>query len=119
MYFVCDQIQVAGNMSNCQKCYPAILFESYLGFDQDVETALEQATKKTQSIRKEAEKLARHPFRETLHDDILQGLRHISIERAIYWFDILEDETLIRILAIFYGGQDHHTKILMRLLGGA
>ncbi|MEE9330459.1 MAG: type II toxin-antitoxin system RelE/ParE family toxin [Parvularculaceae bacterium] len=94
------------------------LFESYLGFDQNVETALEQATKKTQSIRRAADKLAKHPYRGTVHDDILKGLRHITIERAIYWFDILEDERLVRILAIFYGGQDHHTKMLTRLLGG-
>ncbi len=92
------------------------LFESYLSFDEDIETALEQAEKKTQSIRRAADKLAKHPFRGTLHDDMLQGLRHITIGRAIYWFDILEDEKLVRILAIFYGSQDHHTKMLPRLL---
>jgi plasmid stabilization system protein ParE len=94
------------------------LFDNYLSFDEDIETAIEQAEKKTQSIRKAAGKLAKHPFRGTLHDDMLQGLRHITIGRAIYWFDILEDVGLVRILAIFYGGQDHHTKMLARLLGG-
>ena len=94
------------------------LFESYLSFDTGIEFALEQAQNKTQSIRKAADKLAAHPFRGTLHDDILPGLRHITIGRAIYWFDILEDKKLVRILAIFYGGQDHHTKMLTRLLGG-
>jgi len=94
------------------------LFESHLSFDEDIETAIKQAEKKTQTIRKAADKLARHPFRGTLHDDILPGLRHITIDRAIYWFDLLEDQGLVRILAIFYGGQDHHTKMLTRLLGG-
>ena len=65
-----------------------------------------------------ADQLAKHPFRGTLHDDMLLGLRHITIGRAIYWFDILEDVRLVRILAIFYGGQDHQTKMLTRLLGG-
>lgn len=97
------------------------LFESYLSFDEDIETAIKQAEKKTQSIRKAADKLAKHPFRGTLHDDMLQGkpkagLRHITMGRAIYWFDILEDAGLVRIFAIFYGGQDHHTKMLTRLL---
>ncbi|PHQ59848.1 MAG: plasmid stabilization protein [Robiginitomaculum sp.] len=94
------------------------LYESYLSFDEDIETAIEQAEKKTQSIRKAVDKLEEHPFRGTLHDDMLQGLRHVTISRAIYWFDILEDKRLVRILAIFYGGQDHHTKMLIRLLDG-
>ncbi len=94
------------------------LFESYLSFDADVETAIKQAEIKTQSIRKSADNLAKHPYRGTLHDDILQGLRHITIGRAIYWFDILKGAGLVRILAIFYGGQDHHAKMLTRLLGG-
>ncbi len=94
------------------------LFESYLSFDEDVDTAIAQAENKTQSVRKAADKLAKHPFRGTLHDDVLQELRHITMGRAIYWFDIVEDAGLVRILAVFYGGQDHHTKMLARLLGG-
>ncbi len=92
------------------------LFESYLSFDEDIQSALEQAEKKTQSIRKTAETLSRHPYRGTLHDDLMQGLRHITIGRAIYWFDIAEDEQLVRIFAIFYGSQDHHLRMLTRLL---
>ncbi len=92
------------------------LNESYLSFDEDIETSLNQAGIKTQSIRKATNKLATHPFRVTLHDDGTQKLRHITIGRALYWFDILEDERLVRILAVFYGGQDHYTKILTRLL---
>ena len=92
------------------------LFESYLHFDEDVEAALRKAEHKTQSVRKNANKLATHPYRGTLHDDLLPGLRHITVERAIYWFDVIEDQNLVRILAIFYGGQDHQTKMLLRLL---
>lgn len=94
------------------------LYESYLGFGEGIETALGQAEIKIQPVRKAAEKLSRHPFRGTRHEDLLPGLRHITIGRAIYWFDVLEDEQLVRILAVFYGGHDHHTKMLTRLLGG-
>jgi len=92
------------------------LYESYFGYDEDIISALRQAEKKTQSIRMNAEKLVKHPYRGTLHDDLLPGLRHITMGRAIYWFDVLEDEAKVRILAIFYGGQDHHVKMLVRLL---
>jgi len=95
------------------------LFESYLGFDENIETALQQAEKKTRVIHENAIKLAKYPFKGTLHDDLLPGLRHVTINRAIYWFDIVEDESLVRVLAVFYGGQDHKTKMLTRLLGGA
>jgi len=94
------------------------LFESYQSFGDGIVSALQQAETKTQSIRKSADKLAAHPFRGMLHDDMLPGLWYITMGRAIYWFDILEDERLVRMLAVFYGGQDHHTKMLTRLLGG-
>ncbi|MGB8814013.1 MAG: hypothetical protein WCC57_12600 [Paracoccaceae bacterium] len=45
-----------------------------------------------------------------------RGLRHLTIARAIYWFDVNEAELRVRILAIFFGGQDHVRLMLTRLL---
>ncbi|PHR62210.1 MAG: plasmid stabilization protein [Robiginitomaculum sp.] len=93
------------------------LFESYLVFDQDEDMALQKAEEKTQTIRLDAEKLAQFPYRGTLHESILPGLRNISFGRAILWFDILEQDQQVRVLAIFFGGQDNQNKMLLRLLG--
>ena len=41
----------------------------------------------------------------------------MSIDRAIYWFDVDEAARKVRILAVFFGGQDHVRHMLVRLLG--
>ena len=46
----------------------------------------------------------------------MPGLRHLTIDRAIYWFDVNEAEQRVRVLAIFFGGQDHVRHMLTRLL---
>ena len=36
--------------------------------------------------------------------------------RAIYWFDVDEGRRTVRVLAVFFGGQDHIRRMLIRLL---
>ena len=92
------------------------LFESYLGFGENVEAALDHCEARISDIRQEADRLASAPFRGESHDDLLPGLRHLTIDRAIYWFDVDEAEQRVRVLAIFFGGQDHVRHMLTRLL---
>lgn len=40
----------------------------------------------------------------------------MTIDRAIFWFDLDEAERVVRILAVFFGGQDHIRHMLRRLL---
>lgn len=93
------------------------LVDSYLSFGEAVETAIERAEERVQSIREDAESIAESPYRGTLHDDLLPGLRHVTLGRAIIWFDIVERSEEVRILAVFFGGQDHRRRMLARLLG--
>lgn len=69
------------------------------------------------AIRKAADRLERFPLRGTARDDILPGLRFLTVARAIYWFDVDETARKVRILAVFFGGQDHIRHMLVRLLG--
>ena len=92
------------------------LFESYLGFGESVELALDHSDARIRDIRQVADRLALAPFRGENHDDLLPGLRHLTIDRAIYWFDVNETEQRVRVLAIFLGGQDHVCHMLTRLL---
>ena len=80
------------------------LLESYLGFGEGVE------------IRATANRILTAPHRGERHDDILPGLRHLTINRAIYWFDVYEERETIRILAVFFGGQDHVRHMLARII---
>lgn len=93
------------------------LVDSYVGFGDDTETAIMRAEARIQSIREDIARLGQLPHRGTLHDDMLPGLRHVTIGQAIAWFDIDEDAKLVRVLAVFFGGQDHIRRMLMRLLG--
>ena len=96
------------------------LFESYRDFGENIEEALAHAARRIDAIRRSANQLCMAPHRGTLHEDMLPGLRHIAIDRAIYWFQVHEEEGMdegrVRVLAVFFGGQDHIRHMLARLL---
>ena len=92
------------------------VFESYLGICENVEAALDHCGARIRVIRQEDDRLASAPFRVESRDDLLPGLRHLTIDRAIYWFDVNEAEKAVRVLAIFFVGQDHVRHKLRRLL---
>jgi plasmid stabilization system protein ParE len=93
------------------------LFESYLGFGESVGEALDHAMRRILDIRRAADKLSSFPIRGTERDDILPSGRYLSIDRTIFWFDADEAAVKVRILAVFFGGQDHVRHMLVRLLG--
>jgi len=92
------------------------LFESYVGFGESSEEALDRAAHRIMGIRQGADQLATFPIRGTSRDDVLVGVRYLTIDRAIYWFDVDEAAQMVRILAIFFGGQDHVRHMLVLLL---
>ena len=92
------------------------LFESYVEFGEAVGAAIDRAEERVQSIRADIEALAKAPHRGTMHDDILPGPRHVTLGRAVIWFDIVEEKDDVRILGIFFGGQNHFRHVLARLL---
>ena len=92
------------------------LYESYRSFGTRVEAALDHSEDRIRDIRREADRLAAAPFRGESHDDLQPGLRPLTIDRTVYWFDVNEAEKRVRTLAIFFGGQDHVRHMLTRLL---
>jgi len=67
-------------------------------------------------VRVAAERILSAPHRGERHDDILSGLRHLAIGRAIYWFDVDDAGQTVRVLAVFFGGQAHVRHMMVRLL---
>ena len=92
------------------------LFEAYRGFGEPGADAFEKAARRVQGIRADAEGIAKAPYRGTLRDDIAPGLRVVTIDRAVFWFDLDEERQAVRVLAVFFGGQDHIRHMLARLL---
>ncbi len=94
------------------------LFESYVAFGEAPEEALARAAQRVMDIRRAAGRLATFPVRGTARDDVFPGIRFVAIAGALYWFDVDQTTRTVRILAVFFGGQDHVSRMLVRLLGG-
>ena len=92
------------------------LLRSYLDFGESLEGALDHAGRRILGIRAAAERILAVPHRGERHDDILPGSRHLTIGRAIYWFEVDEARLAVRVLAVFFGGQDHVRHMMIRLL---
>ena len=92
------------------------LTDSYLAFGESPEGALDRAEARVLEIRAAARRILAAPHRGESHDDILPGLRHLALGRAIYWFDVDESRRTVRVLAVFFGGQDHVRRMMIRLL---
>lgn len=89
------------------------LVDSYVGFGEPVDEAFRRAAQRVRAIRRPADPL---PHRGARHDALRAGLRHGTMGGAVYWFKIDEDAAVVRVLAIFFGGQDHIRRMLIRLL---
>jgi len=92
------------------------LFESYLIFGETAAVAFEKTTERITSIRNDARRLEKAPFRGTICNDIGEGVRHVTLGRAVFWFDILEEPKEVVILAVFFGGEDHRGQMTLRSL---
>lgn len=96
----------------------AFLAASYRDFGEPPDEAARHAEVRIDAIITAAERLAAAPFRGEAHDDVLPGLRHLTLDRAIYWFCVEEKVRQVKVLAVFFGGQDHQRHMLVRLLQG-
>ncbi len=92
------------------------LTQSYCGFGEPQAEANRHAQVRIEAIIAAAERLATAPFRGECHYDLLPGLRHLALDRAVYWFRPRSEQREIQILAVFFGGQDHQRRMLVRLL---
>ena len=92
------------------------LADSYVSFGEPRTAAAAHTLERVGRILDAMERIAAAPYRGEVHDDLLPGLRHLTLERAIYWYRLAEDIETVQVLAIFYGGQDHVRHMLLRLL---
>ena len=94
------------------------LTESYQSFGEDFDDAAKSAAERLRGIETEMLSLGDAPHQGTLRPDLLPGLRSVTKSRAVFYFDVDDDRRVVRVLAVFFGGQDHHRRMLGRLLGG-
>jgi len=94
----------------------AHLFQAYRAFGESSAEARHHAEARVDAIIATAERLALAPMRGGDEGDLLPGLRHLTLDGAVYWFLVEDGSRQLRVLAVFFGGQDHRRHMLVRLL---
>lgn len=87
----------------------------YRDLGDDWDSATERAAVRIDSALVYLRTFASHPYRGTEHPEIRQGIRTVTSNRFVFYFEIDEAAEEVRILAIFFGGADHSRQILDRL----
>ena len=92
------------------------LVETAEHFGEDPETAFLRAEKRIIKIQESLESLVKAPHQGTLRPHLGHSIRNVTKNKAIIYFEVDDDELVVRVLAIFYSGQNHDAHILLRLL---
>jgi toxin ParE1/3/4 len=76
--------------------------------------ALDRAAARIRSIEDDTERLGR-ALQGTLREELRPGLRQATGNRAVFYFEVDEAAEEVRVLAVFFGGQDHIAQMLRRI----
>lgn len=88
------------------------LTNAYVGLGEAPPSAVARAIERVRAIRSNADRLGLAPGVGALREDIGEGLRHVTFDRAIHWF--IADGGVVTVLAVFLAGEDHHHKARTR-----
>lgn len=91
------------------------LVEAYREFGDTLPDAFDRAARRIRAIEAEMLSLGNEPYQGILRPAMAPGLRQITKNKAIFYFDIDEQRSAVRVLAVFFGGQDHQRHMLKRL----
>ena len=94
------------------------LHASHLAFGESPAAAARLAEERVVAINRARFRLVRTPRIGTRHMIGPQECRQVTMDRAIYWFELHDDRRTIRFLGIFHGGQDHLGRMMRRLGAG-
>jgi plasmid stabilization system protein ParE len=94
------------------------LAETYQSIGDAPDDAYEQAVARIRTIENHMAALGSDPFQGVLLPDLLPDLHRVTTNRTILYFHVDEAMSVVRILAVFSGAQDHHMRMLLRLAGG-
>ncbi len=94
------------------------LLKNYMDLGEPDDVAFERAAARVTGIQDSVLGLAKNPYRGTLREEMGKNLRNITINKAIIWFQLDEERQSVRILAFFFGGQDHMRHMMRRMLDG-
>ncbi|MFE0755562.1 type II toxin-antitoxin system RelE/ParE family toxin [Inquilinus sp. NPDC058860] len=91
------------------------LVRVYQEYGDDLDSAIERAAIRIDSALAYMRTFETHPHRGTEHPRIRPGVRSVTDKSFVFYFEIDEPGSEVRILAAFFGGADHRRQILDRL----
>ena len=92
------------------------LTAAYLTFGEPLSEAQRHAAERIDSIQDAMLTLGRMPHQGTLRLELGPAVRSVTKARAVLYFEVDDDQLRVRILAVFFGGQDHTRHMLQRSL---
>lgn len=92
------------------------LFAAAQECGESEEGAFQLAERRITEIEANMEDLGRAPHQGTLRPVLGDGVRNVTKGRAIFYFEVDDARKILRVLALFHGGQDHDALFLLRLL---
>ena len=92
------------------------LHEAALSFGEDPEEAYARAATRIRAIEDAMEALGKAPHQGTLRPELLAGLRSVTKGRAVFYFEVDDEAAAVRVVAVFFGEQDHQRRMLLRVM---
>ena len=91
------------------------LCDSYQGYGYDARSAAVRARERVLGIERDLKSLQQAPYRGTLVPILGSDIRHVTKNRAIFYFIVDAEKEVVRVLSIFFGGQDHQPIMARRM----
>jgi plasmid stabilization system protein ParE len=91
------------------------LVEVYQEFGDELEDAMKRAAARVDDALAYMRTFELHPYRGIEHPNIRLGIRTVTNKKFIFYFEVDEPASEVRILAAFFGGADHRRQIVDRL----
>ncbi len=91
------------------------LVRAYQDFGEEPGSATARAGARIDDALAYMRTFATSPHRGTEHKTIRPGIRTVTHKNFVFYFEIDEASSEVRILATFFGGVDHRRQIMDRL----
>lgn len=92
------------------------LIDSYVGLGDDLPQAADRALRRMDGLERDLQSIARAPYQGTVTSYAgFEAVRHVTKNNVVFYFQIQETQKVLRLLAVFFGGQDHQRHMLKRL----
>lgn len=95
------------------------LVRSHEELGESTDVAIERAASRLRDIEHDLQRLGDTPHQGSLWPEVRDGLRWVTMRRAIFYFVVDDDAARVSVLAVFHGGQDHRRAVLERIIGSA